>query len=63
MKLDLAIELALSLIEQASRISLLVKNAKLQGRTELNPMEWSSVLGENDAAMANLRDAILTARL
>lgn len=63
MKLDLAIELALSLIEQASRISLLVKNAKLQGRTELTPMEWSSVLGENDAAMANLRDAILTARL
>lgn len=56
-----AIDLALSLITQASRISTLVATAQSEQR-EIKPEEWTAIQQADDDARAGLTAAITKAQ-
>lgn len=60
--LSAAIELALALIEQGARISILVRQARAEGRDSLSDEEWKQIIDEDDSAIAALESAIATAK-
>jgi hypothetical protein len=51
------IGLLLQLIEQAARVSGVIRQAQAEGR-EVTPAELAEIVAENDAARAKLVDAI-----
>lgn len=56
------IGLLLQLIEQAARVSAIIKQAQAEGREELTSAEMAQVLAANDDARVALVDAIAHAR-
>lgn len=57
MHISAAIELVLSLLAQAQRISAVLAKAIAEKR-EISPTEWSDIKAADDAARTNLADAI-----
>jgi len=55
------IGLLLQLIEQAARVSLLIRAAQAEGR-DVTSAELAALVAENDAARQGLVDAIARAR-
>ena len=51
------IGLLLQLIEQAARVSSVIRQAQAEGR-DVTPAELAEIVAENDAARAKLADAI-----
>jgi len=56
MKIVDAVDLALNLLIQAQRVSLLVSRAQLEGRSQLKPEEAKAITDERDAAIAKLEE-------
>ena len=52
-----AIDLVLSLLMQAQKISQMVAQAQSEGR-EISSEEWAKILGDDDSARQALVDAI-----
>lgn len=57
----LALDLLLALLNRAGEISSIIKRAKTEGR-ELTLEELDTVVEQNDAARADLADAIARAK-
>jgi hypothetical protein len=55
------IGLLLQLIEQAARVSSVIRQARAEGR-EVTPAELAEIVAENDAARAELLKAITAAQ-
>lgn len=58
MKLDIALELLIALIGQSQNISLLIQQARNEGREEFTDEEWKVVIDAADAARARLAAAL-----
>lgn len=56
-----AINLALNLLIQSQRVSLLIQKAHAEGRSQLKPEESKAVQEERDAALAQLDKEIASA--
>lgn len=57
----LIVQLLLASLEQAGHISSIIGKLAEEGRTELTPEEWATIVGDNAAARARLVAAIAAA--
>jgi len=62
MKLAAAIDLLLTLITQAQRVSTIIAQARAEGRESLSEDDINELTAANDDARAELEAAIETAR-
>lgn len=62
MKVVLALDLALHLLIQAQKISMLVAHAQAQGRTDLTDGQMTEIIHDADTARARLAAAVEAAK-
>ena len=58
---DAAISLLLALINNSAQISALIEKATSEGRKELSPEDWATVIALSDQSQARLEAAIQAA--
>lgn len=61
MGIDVAITIALALLSNAGQISMIIQQAKAEGRDTLTPEEWAIITSSADSARASLVSAIQAA--
>lgn len=62
MKVVLALDLALHLLIQAQKISMLVAHAQAQGRTDLTDGQMTEIIHDADTARVRLAAAVEAAK-
>lgn len=62
MKIIIALDLALHLLIEAQKISMLVAHAQAQGRTDLTDGQLAEIIHDADTARARLTAAIEAAK-
>jgi len=60
--ITLALELVVALLAKSTEISLLIQQAKAQGRDTLTAEEWASIEAKDSAARQALVEAIAKAK-
>lgn len=63
MSVDLAITLLIALANNAGKISQMIAKAQSEGRTELTPEEWDSIISDDDTARIRQIAALEKAKL
>lgn len=62
MTLTVALDLLLALLARSGEISALISKAHSEGRNNLTPEEWATIVESDDAARTSLEEAIATAK-
>ena len=62
MKIAIAVDLALALMENSGRVSALVRQARAEGKDEVDDTKLDQVFAVDDESMVNFRQAIEIAK-
>lgn len=62
MKVSVAVDLALAMLENSARVSALARQARAEGKDEVDDAQLDEVFAGDDAAMVNFREAIAIAK-